>query len=593
MRCCVDNIRLSTILALTRDAVLRARAWLACGVVSVRTLSRTTSEAARGAWTNHIITLLALNSKLRVCSAIAIHTCGAICIRLLAWWARRTRLVVIAHDIRLSTILALTRDAVLRARAWLACGVVSIRTLSRTTSEAARGARTNHIITLLTLNSKLRVCSAIAIHTCGAICIRLLAWWARRTRLVVIAHDIRLSTILALTRDAVLRARAWLACGVVSIRTLSRTTSEAARGARTNHIITLLTLNSKLRVCSAIAIHTCGAICIRLLAWWARRTRLVVIAHDIRLSTILALTRDAVLRARAWLACGVVSIRTLSRTTSEAARGARTNHIITLLTLNSKLRVCSAIAIHTCGAICIRLLAWWARRTRLVVIAHDIRLSTILALTRDAVLRARAWLACGVVSIRTLSRTTSEAARGARTNHIITLLTLNSKLRVCSAIAIHTCGAICIRLLAWWARRTRLVVIAHDIRLSTILALTRDAVLRARAWLACGVVSVGSLSRTTSEAARGARTNHIITLLTLNSKLRVCSAIAIHTCGAICIRLLAWWARRTRLVVIAHDIRLSTILALTRDAVLRARAWLACGVVSVGSLSRTTSEAAS
>ena len=83
------------------------------------------------------------------------------------------------------------------------------------------------------------------------------------------------------------------------------------------------------------------------------------------------------------------------------------------------------------------------------------------------------------------------------------------------------------------------MVITHDIRLCTILALTRDAVLSARAWLTRGVVGVGTLSRTATEAARGAWTNHVITLLTLNSKLRVRRASAIHTCSAIRIRLLA------------------------------------------------------
>jgi hypothetical protein len=82
-----------------------------------------------------------------------------------------------------------------------------------------------------------------------------------------------------------------------------------------------------------------------------------------------------------------------------------------------------------------------------MVITHDIRLTTLLALTRDAVLSARARLTRGVVSVRALSRTTNEAARGAWTNHVVTLLALNSELRVCSASAIHTSGALCVWLL--------------------------------------------------------------------------------------------------------------------------------------------------
>ena len=122
-----DDIRLHTLLTLTRDAVLSARACLARSVLSVRPLARTATRAARGAFSNHIITLLALNSKLRVRRASAIHTCGALGVRLLTRGTCRARLVIGAHDIRRHTILALTRDAVLCAIAWHAFSLRGIR----------------------------------------------------------------------------------------------------------------------------------------------------------------------------------------------------------------------------------------------------------------------------------------------------------------------------------------------------------------------------------------------------------------------------------------------------------------------------------
>ena len=84
------------------------------------------------------------------------------------------------------------------------------------------------------------------------------------------------------------------------------------------------------------------------------------------------------------------------------------------------------------------------------------------------------------------------------------------------------------------------MVITNDIRLRTILALTGDAILRAIACLARGAVGVGTLTRIASEAARGARTNHIITLPAFDTKLRVRSAYARHACRAIRVRLLTW-----------------------------------------------------
>ena len=74
--------------------------------------------------------------------------------------------------------------------------------------------------------------------------------------------------------------------------------------------------------------------------------------------------------------------------------------------------------------------------------------------------------------------------------------------RVGRAIAIHACGTISVGLLTRCARCARLVVIAYDVRRRTLLALTRDAVLRANARLARGAVGVGTLARTTSDASR-------------------------------------------------------------------------------------------
>ena len=110
-----DDIRLSTLLALTRDAILSTGARLARSVVSVWTLARTATRAARSAFSNHIVTLLTLDSELRVRRASAVHTSGALRVWLLTRGACHARLMVSAHDIRLGTLLALTRDAVLSA----------------------------------------------------------------------------------------------------------------------------------------------------------------------------------------------------------------------------------------------------------------------------------------------------------------------------------------------------------------------------------------------------------------------------------------------------------------------------------------------
>jgi hypothetical protein len=127
-----DDIRLSALLALTRDAVLSAGARLARSVVSVWTLARTATRAARSAFSNHIVTLLALDSELRVRRASAVHTGGALRVWLLTRGACRACLMVSTDDIRLGTLLALTCDAVLSAGARLARSVVSVRALART-----------------------------------------------------------------------------------------------------------------------------------------------------------------------------------------------------------------------------------------------------------------------------------------------------------------------------------------------------------------------------------------------------------------------------------------------------------------------------
>ena len=168
---------------------------------------------------------------------------------------------------------------------------------------------------------------------------------------------------------------------------------------------TLLTLNSELRVRRARAIHAGGALGVRLLARGARRAGLVVSTDDIRLSTLLALTRDGVLSTGARLARSVVNVWTLARTATRAARSAFSNHIVTLLTLDSELRVRRAHANHTSGALRVWLLTRGACRACLMVSAHDTRLGTLLALTRDAVLSAGARLARSVVSVRALACT--------------------------------------------------------------------------------------------------------------------------------------------------------------------------------------------
>ena len=135
----------------------------------------------------------------------------------------------------------------------------------------------------------------------------------------------------------------------------------------------------------------------------------MVSAHDIRLSTLLALTRDAVLSARARLTRGVASVRALARTATRAARGAFSNHIITLLALNSKLRVRRARAGHTRRALGVRLLTGGASSARLVVSIDDIRRRTILALTRCGERRASTANALGSISVWTRASSTDGA----------------------------------------------------------------------------------------------------------------------------------------------------------------------------------------
>ena len=86
----------------------------------------------------------------------------------------------------------------------------------------------------------------------------------------------------------------------------------------------------------------------------------------------------------------------------------------------------------------------------------------------------------------------------------ITILTSPGD-RIRRADTLDTCSAIGVWLLARRACRASPVVNAHDIRLRTLLALARDAVLSAGACLARGAIGVGALACTASEAT--GRTN--------------------------------------------------------------------------------------
>ena len=84
-----------------------------------------------------------------------------------------------------------------------------------------------------------------------------------------------------------------------------------------------------------------------------------------------------------------------------------------------------------------------------MVLAHDIRLRALLALTRDAVLSARARLARGAVCVRTLASLAGDAARSVWSDNVITLLTFDTELRVRRPRAVDACSSICVGLLAW------------------------------------------------------------------------------------------------------------------------------------------------
>ena len=123
--------------------------------------------------------------------------------------------------------------------------------------------------------------------------------------------------------------------------------------------------------------------------------------------------------------------------------------LVALNTLNAELRIRSTCTIDADGMVRIWFFAGWACCTCPMVIVNDVRMQAVLALTRDAVLSASARLARGAICVRALARLAGDAARSVWPDNVVTLLTLHSKLRVCSAIAIHTCGAICVRLLTW------------------------------------------------------------------------------------------------------------------------------------------------
>ena len=123
----------------------------------------------------------------------------------------------------------------------------------------------------------------------------------------------------------------------------------------------------------------------------------------------MALSRDAVLRACARFACGSIRVWTFTCDARGTARSTRTNHIIALLALHPELRIRRARAVHTSVALCVRLLAGGTRCTGLAIGTHHIGCRTVLALSRDAVLRARARFACGSIRVWTFTCTTRYA----------------------------------------------------------------------------------------------------------------------------------------------------------------------------------------
>ena len=84
-----------------------------------------------------------------------------------------------------------------------------------------------------------------------------------------------------------------------------------------------------------------------------------------------------------------------------------------------------------------------------MILAHDIRLRAVLALTRDAVLSTSARLARRAVCVRTLASLAGDAARSVWSDNVITLLTFDTELRVHRPRAVDACSSICVGLLAW------------------------------------------------------------------------------------------------------------------------------------------------
>ena len=165
---------------------------------------------------------MALDSELGVRRPRAVDTSCAICARLLAWTTCRTRLVVLAHDIRRHAVLTHTDRGICRSGA------------------------PNTLHSIVARSGPSRACSA---------------------RGPLRVDDIRLRALLALTRDAVLSARARLARGAVCVRTLASLAGDAARSVWPDNVITVLTFDTKLRVCRAITVGACSSICVGLLAW--------------------------------------------------------------------------------------------------------------------------------------------------------------------------------------------------------------------------------------------------------------------------------------------------------------------------------------
>ena len=115
---------------------------------------------------------MALEFVARVEVVVGASTLHTRIVRLLPVCAWHTTLVILVDNAK--TILTSPGDRIRCAETLDTLCAVCVWLRACTTSEAARGARPNHIVTLLTLDSELRVRRASAIHTCGAIRVWLL-----------------------------------------------------------------------------------------------------------------------------------------------------------------------------------------------------------------------------------------------------------------------------------------------------------------------------------------------------------------------------------------------------------------------------------